>query len=297
MTTRTDVIVDYLDSPRVVEVAAPSTEMTMQDLVDTLRKIEDSFQGMSYLKLLNASGKEDLGGGVSVGITVAKQNAKLAFEGRTSPAQTGTISTVPGSPITGRDSFTDAAANFIGNNVTRGSLVVNFSDRSIAEVIKAVSTTQLITKTLVNGLTNTYTALDIYHVYNIEQCIAGSGNLTAVDDGGSPIPAILPTPFTQVVLQASSSATQVAAGSALTAEQDAKLTFVNDQLTNIHNGWDHDAVMRLILGVNCGKISGPPPGQAGTVIIRDPADTKNVMEMPVDANGYRIGPAVYDPTP
>lgn len=90
---------------------------------------------------------------------------------------------------------------------------------------------------------------------------------------------------------------QVSTGSGLSTAQDASLTFIENQMTNIHNGWNLDSVMRLVLGVNCGKISGPPPGQAGTVIIRDPADTKNLMEMPVDANGYRIGPAVYDPTP
>lgn len=207
MTTRTDVVPDYYDSPRVLEVAAPSTEMTMQDLVDTVRKLEDSFQGMGFKKLINASGKEDLGGGVQVGVTVSQQDTKLAFEGRTTPVETGTVSTNPGSPITGRDSFTDAAADFVAALVARGSLVLNWSDRSLAEVISVDSTTKLTTKTLVNGVANTYTATDIYSVFNIVQCNATGGNLVAVDDVQASISAILPTAFTQVVLTASASAT------------------------------------------------------------------------------------------
>lgn len=87
----------------------------------------------------------------------------------------------------------------------------------------------------------------------------------------------------------------VASGSGLDATQDANLTFIKNQMTNVHNNWDMDAVMRLILGVSAGKMSGPQPGQAGTVIIRDPADTKNLMEVPVDQFGYRTGPIVYNP--
>ena len=207
MTTRTDVTTDYIDSPRIIEVAAPSTEMTMQDLVDTGRIIEHSFQGLSYYKLLNASGKNDLGGGTKVGITVALQDAKLAFEGRTDPAEVGTITSVPPSLVIGKEKFVDSSALFITNGVTRGSLVINFTDMSIADVISVDSETQLTTKTLVNGTTNTYNVGDDYQVFNIEQVRAVGGNLTAVDANGDSISPILPTAFTQVLLTASSSAT------------------------------------------------------------------------------------------
>lgn len=208
MTARTDIAIDYIDSPRILEVDAPSTEMTMQDLVDTVRKQEDSFQGMSYPKLVNASGKEDLGGGVFVGITVAEQNMRLAFEGRTTPAETGTVTSNPGSPVVGRDSFIDTNALFITNGVARGSLVINFTDQSIAEVYRVDSEIQLTTKTLVNGIGNTFDAADVYHVFNVIQCTATGGNLVAVNEAQSSIPAVLPTAFTQIVLTASSSATQ-----------------------------------------------------------------------------------------
>lgn len=213
MTTRTDVTPTYVTSPRVLEVASPSTEMTMQDLVDTARKLEDQFEGMSYAYLLDAFGKQDLGGGVEVGITVSMLDTLLAFQGRTTPAETGTVSTNPGTPILGQDVFTDASADFVGANVARGSLVVNFDDRSIADVVEVVNGTTLRTKTLVNGITNTYGIGDTYHVFNIIQCNATGGNLTALNDIGGTISPILPTAFTQVVLTASSSATSQNAAS------------------------------------------------------------------------------------
>ena len=91
MTTRTDTSTDYARSPRVVEVADTSVEMTMQDYVDTLRVVESSFQSMSFPHLIDASGKEPLGGGVFVGITVSEQDTKLSFAARLTPAQTGTV--------------------------------------------------------------------------------------------------------------------------------------------------------------------------------------------------------------
>lgn len=122
------------------------------------------------------------------------------------------------------------------------------------------------------------------------------GNLVRVDDA---LPIFRKTfgNFNTAIYNAQPITTQsvVTTGSGLDAAQDAKLTFINDQLTDVHNGWNMDAVMRLVLGVNAGKMSGPVPGNPGTVIIRDPADTKNVMEVPVDANGYRTGPIVYNP--
>lgn len=208
MTTRLDEVnIDFFASPRVLEVQAPATQFIMQDVVDTARKLEDSFQGMSFEKLVNASGKEDLGGGVKVGITVAMQNLLLAFAGRTTPAQTGTVTSNPGSPVAGRDSFIDTAATFITNGVARGSLVINFTDQSIAEVVSVDSETQLTTKVLVNGIGNTYDVADVYHVFNIVQVSASGGNLVAVDDLGASISPILPTAFTQVILTSSSSAT------------------------------------------------------------------------------------------
>jgi uncharacterized protein YjbI with pentapeptide repeats len=85
MAIRTDIIVDWWASPRIITVLAPSAEITMQDLVDTCRYLEDDLNSLDDEHLVDAAGKEDLGGGVKVGITVTLQNAKLAFEARGGP--------------------------------------------------------------------------------------------------------------------------------------------------------------------------------------------------------------------
>ena len=85
MTVRTDLTVDYSVSPRIITIAAPSAEISIQDLHDSLRAIEDEPTNMGYDILVRSAGKEDLGGGVTVGITATLQNAKLAFEARPGP--------------------------------------------------------------------------------------------------------------------------------------------------------------------------------------------------------------------
>ena len=85
MTVRNDITVDFSASPRIITIAAPSDAVSIQDLHDTLRTIEDEPANMAYDILIRSAGKEDLGGGVAVGITATLQNAKLAFEARPGP--------------------------------------------------------------------------------------------------------------------------------------------------------------------------------------------------------------------
>jgi hypothetical protein len=86
MSVRTDVTVDWSTSPRLLTVAAPSVEITIQDLVDTCRYFENLPQGMLHPKLIDAAGKEFLGGITYVGVTATLQNAVLAFEARGGPS-------------------------------------------------------------------------------------------------------------------------------------------------------------------------------------------------------------------
>lgn len=286
MTTRTDVVVDYNDNPRIIEVAAPSTIMNMQDFVDTVRKHEDSFQGMSYRKLIDASGKEDLGGGVQVGITVSEQESQLAFEARLTPAETGTVTSNPGSAINGRDSFVDLAADFITALVSRGSLVINFDDNSLAEVISVTSATQLVTKTLVNGASNVYNITDSYHVFNIIQCNATGGNLVAVDAVQSPIPAVLPTAFTQVILTASSSGT--------ISNLDNLPSLVSDSVWNTivepQGGYTAKDALNIGLAALAGEVIVSPDGNTITFSTPDGVITRMVST--TDNKGNRTAIAL-----
>ena len=76
-------------SPRIIEVASPTTQITCQELIDDVRDFEDELEyGMQHAHLANASGIEALGGGGYVGITIELQNAQVRFEARNGPAYT-----------------------------------------------------------------------------------------------------------------------------------------------------------------------------------------------------------------
>jgi hypothetical protein len=209
MAERSDLYTYWEQSPRIIEVAAPSVEIVLQDLHDTLNSnqeqasaADDSLDNMDDEHLIESAGKEELGGGVKVGITSALLNAQLAFESRTTPVSFGT-STSTGSYTV----LTDNTATFISDGVERGAVVINFADRSMAEVLSVDSETQLTHRPLQNGTDLSWDAGDDYQIFNIIQVYVSGGNLVAYDDIGGDIPAIFPTAFTQVVRTASSSAT------------------------------------------------------------------------------------------
>jgi hypothetical protein len=85
MAIRYDVSIDWVSSPRLLTVAAPSVEISIQEIVDTCRYLEDTTPGENYEYLIDAAGKEPLGGIVSVGITATLNNAQIAFEARLGP--------------------------------------------------------------------------------------------------------------------------------------------------------------------------------------------------------------------
>lgn len=203
MTVRNDVVVDFTVNPRIITVLAPSTEITIQDLHDTLREIEDDVFNLKEPILISSAGKEALGGGVLVGITATLQDAQLAFETRTDRLSTGSVTTQD----TVGESLIDTGATFITDGVVRGELVLNLTDGSYASVVEVISETQLTTQTLVGGVDNQYDVSDSYEVIDVEQCNISGGNLVAVDDVGADIDPVFTTFGTQVIRTSSSSAT------------------------------------------------------------------------------------------
>jgi hypothetical protein len=199
---------DLRRSPRIAEVAAPSVELLVQDYVDTTRPFESSFEAMSHPFLVSAGGKDDLGGGKLVDITLTEEDLKLAFEARTDAAEAGQVTTGSTAPTPkGEITFTDTSADFDAAGVERGSMVINFTDRSIADVVEVVSSDTLTTRTLVNGIDNTFAVADFYQVFNVTQMVVQGGNVVGVDEFDASAAAILPTAFSQVVVTLSSSGT------------------------------------------------------------------------------------------
>jgi len=86
MAVRNDVTVDFTVTPRISEIAAPSVAITSQDLYDTLATIHALIFNLPFDIIIQAGGKEDLGGGRAVGITNTFQNMKLKFADRGGPS-------------------------------------------------------------------------------------------------------------------------------------------------------------------------------------------------------------------
>ena len=78
------IILDRTD--KIIEVEAPTTEVTIQQLINAVRNWEDKQENMDVAQVAKAAGKELLGGGLSVGITLELlNNWQLKFEDRLGP--------------------------------------------------------------------------------------------------------------------------------------------------------------------------------------------------------------------
>jgi len=189
-------------SPRVVEVLPPTTNTTVQEIVDTLRDWEDD--NLSYERLISAAGKENLGGGVTVGITATLQNARLMFSGRTVPI--GDVGLCTADNVKG-DTLVASAGSFITDGIYKGCTVFNLDSVSMAGVSEVVSETELKMFPLSGGTRDDWADGDRYMTYPNVQCNILGGNLVAVDDTGSELSPVMQSPNVQIVRSSSSSAT------------------------------------------------------------------------------------------
>ncbi len=78
--------VDFSGSPRIITIPEPLATVTIQDLHDTLRDVEDFPTNMRFPPLVSSAGKEVLGAGKAVGITSTLLDALLAFAARSGPS-------------------------------------------------------------------------------------------------------------------------------------------------------------------------------------------------------------------
>lgn len=197
--------IDWAKSPRIILVDHPEVEITQQDLIDLLRDAEYDFGNLDDKYIVAGSGKESLdAAGTQVGITNTLQNALLGFEADTVAKSQGTVTTADALGKT----LIDSAATFITDGVTPGAVIINFDDYSVGSVIEVISETEIDHIALSNGTGDDWGIGDNYKIWNIKQGIISGGNLVAVDDAGLPLAtAVYPTPFTQIILTSSASAT------------------------------------------------------------------------------------------
>ncbi len=199
---------DYTDDPsipRTVHIPNTLEEATVQDITDTLSAEQAKLDNLIYDNLLDVpgtSGKQDLGGGVLVGLTTTMNHVKISFDARKIATASGTITTGDANGIT----LNDSGGLFVGL-VDVGAWVENLTDGSVATVLRVVSNTQIITDGLGGGTDNQFDITDSYKIRNVIQTEAMGGNLVAVDELGDPADAILPTAGTQALRTSSASAT------------------------------------------------------------------------------------------
>lgn len=127
MPFRSDVSIDWESSPRIITVAAPSTEITVQDLADTLRDLEHrmapGYDVFSHEHIVNLEGKAQLNaaGTKLTTIVATLQNAQLSFEAR--PGPTWVECSVTGGDVVAVD--TDGTT-FINAKYNRAYVNLNF---------------------------------------------------------------------------------------------------------------------------------------------------------------------------
>jgi hypothetical protein len=122
-------IFDFYNS--IIRVPAPDTTLDLQFLINQIRDVEDDLnQGVHYPKIADASGKDDLGGGVYTAITVRlRDNWRVQFEGRSGPDTTQCI--IAGGNLVGGPG---------GNSVAPSSYVQVIVQSSAAGVIAQPNT-------------------------------------------------------------------------------------------------------------------------------------------------------------
>lgn len=77
----------YNFDDKIITVLDPATELDLQDLVNTTRAVEAYELAINDNQILRADGKQPLGGGQLVGITVSLINGwRIAFESQGSPS-------------------------------------------------------------------------------------------------------------------------------------------------------------------------------------------------------------------
>jgi len=194
-------------SPRIVEIDGTTyPDVSIQELYNAIREWEDFAIHADDDTLIDAAGKEALGGGVTVGITATLQNTQVLFTGNLTPLDDGSGRTCDATDSTGTQLYVDDA-DFVTAGVEVGDAVYNETTNEWATITEVVDLNTLNHLALSGQGGSGWTSGDNYQVMENISCTMSGGNLVAVDDVGSELDPIIPSPFVQVARTSSSSAT------------------------------------------------------------------------------------------
>ena len=195
--------------PRIVEILpedpiADSQDASVQDIYNAIRTWEDEPAGMAYPSMISGAGKEQLGSGVTVGITATLLNTKVMFTARTTPLEQNGACTTTNSKGT---TLQADGGQFVTNNIYSGCIVINTTTKSRAAVISVESETELRCFKITGGSNEQWTNGDGYDIHPNVQCNISGGNLVAIDGNGDEMLPVMQSPGVQIIRTSSSSAT------------------------------------------------------------------------------------------
>lgn len=208
MTARSDIVWNLKVSPRLAQIPTASDKLTIQDLHDTARAKEVRPTSGDDPKLISTAGKQFLGPGKEVGLTATLNDVQVLFEPDLTPVEIGSATSADPNGI----ELNDSAAQFVTSGVVRGAIILNWTDRSLTEVQSVESETQILHRPLSGGIGNDWDISDQYSIFNVARKTITDGNLVSLDSGGSPIPSVQTTAFTQVTVELDTSAARVLTG-------------------------------------------------------------------------------------
>ncbi|NOR85394.1 hypothetical protein GQ473_04695 [archaeon] len=177
---------------KIITVLIPDTEITIQNLLNDIRQYEDELSSMDIPIIASCAGKESLGGGVSVGLTLTLLDDWIvAFEARSGPdyiqckVSGGNIVSYDGSTPISPTAFTQVLITASASATTQELDAIqyaSFNGGVTIDSINGVSGTTYNIGTMENPVNNLHDAIIIansrgfYTLYVSEDIILGSDN-------------------------------------------------------------------------------------------------------------------------
>lgn len=203
-------------SPRLVFFPNGVSDVSIQDLWDTLRAEEAKILQADDISIIEGSGKVGLSGGLFTGIVLILRNARVGFDYH--PLANG-IGTITG--VTYRGDTTeveDLAATFISDGVQIGDAFVNASAIGSTSIIEVQSETKL-RVLMMSSSTRSPDQMEVGDSYslfpNVDASVSG-GDLVSLEVEGSPesvnLEPIFPVPFVNATIFQSTQAALLDAG-------------------------------------------------------------------------------------
>lgn len=133
----------FLKYERIIQVDSPQTALDIQDLLNQIRTYEEKLINLDYGTIANAYGKQSLGGGSFIGITLELiNNWRIAFEARSGPGTD--LCTVSGGNIVAINDYSNnpiyptAFTQVVISQSSSPTLIQSSSDYAMMYMIEAL---------------------------------------------------------------------------------------------------------------------------------------------------------------